>query len=282
MKPVHNALCLRITDPAVLKQFLARWNIDPRSDRQMLVERVAFAFSHIPYENLTKIIKSDAVIGPDSAMRLPDEVLADWLKYNTGGTCFSLTAAIIAVLNALGIETHPVLADRHYGPDTHCGVVIVECNGLVLLDPGFLLFSPTLLPVDAPVFIDNIHNRIELNPIDGGQRVELYTIVKNNRKFRLTYKAAPVDAETFERAWKESFAWEMMHYPVLTRVCNGAHHYLQADRLSIRNAEGAKHLPMTAESTAGFIIDTLGIKRDIALKALEICTHGTATKPPSA
>jgi arylamine N-acetyltransferase len=126
----HDAPFLKINNINNLRLFLKKNKIEINTDRSQLINEIANAFSKIPYENLTKIIKSDGVITPRSAMRYPDELLSDYLKWRTGGTCFSLTAATIAVYNAVGIEAHPVLADRHYGPDTHCGLVIVIPEGL--------------------------------------------------------------------------------------------------------------------------------------------------------
>jgi hypothetical protein len=226
MKQVHDASCLKINDQLVLKKFLHRAGLMPGQERQVIISGVADTFSKIPYENLTKIIKSDAVVSPRSAMRFPDELLGDWLRWGTGGTCFSLTAAIVAVYDALGIEAHPVLADRHYGPDTHCGLIIVEPHGLLLLDPGYLLFTPVLLSPDKVAVVENGHNRIEVKPVGRGDRFELYTVFRGNRKLRLSYKIRPIDSMTFSRCWEQSFAWEMMTYPVLTRTINGNNQYL--------------------------------------------------------
>jgi arylamine N-acetyltransferase len=229
----HDAPWLTISN-GILEKFLTKCNIDRSIGKILLVDKIAAAFSSIPYENLTKIIKTDAMVNPVSSMRHPDELIGDYLRWGTGGTCFSLTAAIIAVYNALGIETHPVLADRHYGPDTHCGLIIVRADGLLLLDPGYLLFVPTLLPREKSVSVNTGYNTIELVPLDNGEKMEFYTVVKGNRKLRLVYKIKPVDAIVFAKAWEHSFLWEMMTYPVLTRVSAGQHMYLQGDKLAIR------------------------------------------------
>ena len=270
----HDAPYLRISDMTVLESFLKRNAIDLSLNKVQLLQRVAEAFSRIPYENLTKIIKSEGVIHPRSAMRYPDELIGDYLRWGTGGTCFSLTASIIAVYNAIGIEAHPVLADRYYGPDTHCGLVLVTAEGVHLLDPGYLLFVPTLLPGVKPVSIDTGYNRIELVPILNGEKIELYTVVKGNRKLRLIYKTAPVASETFEKAWEQSFAWEMMTYPVLTRVSAGQHQYIQGNKLSIRTETRTQRSELSPEMQVDFIATNLGINRDIVKKAFGVIAHG--------
>lgn len=270
---INDAPWLQVS-PQILKSFLCRHGIDPVNDRSVLLHRIADAFSRIPYENLTKIIKSDSMVNPSSSMRYPDELIGDYLKWGTGGTCFSLTAAIIAVYNALGIETHPVLADRHYGPDTHCGLMIVRPDGLLLLDPGYLLFTPVLLPREHSVSVQTGYNIIELVPLQNGEKVEFYTVVKGNRKLRLVYKVKPVDPVQFAQAWEQSFKWEMMTYPVLTRVSAGQHHYLQGKNLAVRSADGTKRSVLTPEMQASFISESMGINKDIVLKAFGVIKHG--------
>ncbi|MFW6244582.1 MAG: hypothetical protein ACOC36_01715, partial [Fibrobacterota bacterium] len=98
---IHDSPYVSVTDPLLLQRFLERFVIAPRASGEVLIRSVADAFSSIPYENLTKIIKSETIVSPRSAMRLPDELIGDYLRWGTGGTCFSLTAAIIAVYGAL-------------------------------------------------------------------------------------------------------------------------------------------------------------------------------------
>jgi len=270
----HDAPCLRITDQTILSSFLKKNAIDLSLSKEQLMYRIADAFSHIPYENLTKILKTDAVISPRSAMRYPDELMGDYLRWGSGGTCFSLTAACIALFNAVGIEAHPILADRHYGPDTHCGLVMVTAAGIHLLDPGYLLFIPTLLPKEKTAAVETGYNRIELVPLLNGEKIELYTVVKGNRKQRLVYKAAPVSAETFEKAWEQSFAWEMMTYPVLTRVSGGNQQYIQGNKLSVRTDQKTHRMELTPEMEVDYIASNLGINRELVKKAFGVITHG--------
>jgi hypothetical protein len=240
-----------------------------------LINRVAGGFKNLPFENLTKILKADTVISAGSAMRYPDELLNDFLKWGTGGTCFSLTASVVAVFDSLGIEAYPVLADRHYGINTHCGLIIIQPGGDVLiLDPGYLLFAPVQIPKEQPAFFDTGFNRIELRPASGGTRLELYTSVKGNRKLRLTFKLEPVSDAAFGKAWEQSFAFEMMTYPVLTRTVNGCHQYLQGNVLAMRDSERTRRLTLTPEKQVEFFTASAGMDKTIVTRALEIVKYG--------
>ncbi len=277
-KRVHDAPWLRVRDSGLLPRFLGVFAIDPRSHQDVLIDKIANAFRQVPYENLTKILKADSVVSAASAMRHPDEVIGDYLKWGTGGTCFSLTAAVVAVLDSLGIEAYPILADRHYGADTHCGIIMVRPGGgILLLDPGFLLFAPIAVPRERPVFFDTGYNRIELRPVSGGARLELFTSVKGNRKLRLTFKVEPVSDAAFGNAWERSFAFEMMTYPVLTHVKDGCHQYLQGNVLAIRNAQRTVRTVLTPDKQMEFIASSSGMDPAIVARALEIVNYGVNT-----
>ncbi|MBN1758288.1 MAG: hypothetical protein JW863_08225 [Chitinispirillaceae bacterium] len=276
MAMFHDAPCLTCPDPVIIERFCRRYGIDTTAHRSTIIDQVARAFSEIPYENLTKIIKSDALVNSRSALRFPAEVLSDHLHWGTGGTCFSLTAAIIAVFDALGIEAHPLLADRHYGCDTHCGLVVLHEHAMLLIDPGYLFFVPTPLPETATVTIPLGYTTVELQPLDGGQRVELVTVVRGNRKSRLTYKCNPVDAETFTRAWEASFAWEMMTYPVLTRCSAGQHLYMQGGSVAVRTTERTVRRRLDPIEQMTFIGSEMGIADEIITKAWGVIRHGTS------
>jgi arylamine N-acetyltransferase len=274
-KCIHDAPWLRILDLGLLPRLLKKFGIDPHWHRDLLINLIAGAFKNVPFENLTKILKAGAVISAASAMRYPDELLGDFLKWGTGGTCFSLTASVVAMFDSLGIEAYPVLADRHYGPNTHCGLMIVQPGGDVLiLDPGYLLFAPVQIPKEQSVFFDTGFNRIELHPVNGGMRLELYTSVKGNRKLRLTFKLEPVSDAAFGKAWEQSFAFEMMTYPVLTRTVNGCHQYLQGNVLAMRDSQRTQRLMLTPEKQVEFFTASAGIDKNIVTRALEIVKYG--------
>lgn len=267
MKAFHDDPLFTVTDDTLLSRFLG-------TAATVDVAAVCVAFSQMPYENLTKIVKRDAVIGPSSAKRLPDEVLSDHLLYGTGGTCFSLTAALVAVLSHNGIEAWPLLADRRYGPDTHCGALVMIGGRPHLVDPGYLIHRPVPLPQGVPVTADNRFNTVELVPQDGGWKVELYTKSGNDRKYRLTYTMTPVDGAAFGAAWERSFAWEMMTYPVLTRVTAAAHLYLQGDELRVREGEKTTRYRLDGETRGRFIAERLGMAPALIEQALRLVGHG--------
>src|SRR5579871_1983834 len=136
---------LRQRTDSDLRRFLAHFRIDPTAQPDLLLRKVATAFAELPYENLTKIIKEAATGRPEAARRGPGEVIGDHIALGTGGTCFSLTATLLHLIRELGWEAQPLLADRPYGPDTHCALAVWIDQQPHLIDPGFLLTEPVPL-----------------------------------------------------------------------------------------------------------------------------------------
>lgn len=270
MKTGEEHPLFRIGDRSLIDRLVGRI-LD--ADAQKIVEQVCAAFARMPYENLTKIVKREEVIGPSSARRLPDEVINDHLTYGTGGTCFSLTAALVAVLRHFCVEAHPILADRRYGPDTHCAVLVSFGGRRCVVDPGYLIHHPIPLPSDVPVRVANRFNVVELVP-EGDARTALYTRSGNDRKYRLTYKTVPVDGETFGAAWDRSFGWEMMTYPVLTRTTAAEHYYLQGGELRVRRGDRTERRRLEREESGQFLSDAMGISPHIIEQAFRLVGDG--------
>ncbi len=240
----------------------------------MLLERLCEAFSHIPFENLTKIIKSDITVATEQKKRLPPEVIGDYLAQGTGGTCFSLNAAFISMLGAYGFDAGPLLCDRSYGINTHCAVVLHTETGDKIIDPGYLIFQPVALPEGVSVRYENGFNQLELVPQPTANRIDLFTISGKKRTYRLTYKVERIDEAAFFRAWEDSFVFDMMRYPVLTFYRNGKHYYLQGNILRIRTGEGVDKRVLSPEQLQSFIVGSSGINKNVYTQAFSVVHHG--------
>lgn len=234
-----------------------------------LLEVVGAAFARLPYENLTKILKSERLVDPERALRGPREVIEDHIRLGTGGTCFSLTAALLFVMRALGFDAEPLLADRHYGDDTHCGLVVRVGNKRYLLDPGFLLMRP--VPIDGTRrVICTAFNDIVLEPLADGGRVAVHTCQNNAQVRRFTFKTDPADDAAFVRAWRGSFGWDMMRYPVLACVGGEDQKYLQGHRLQFRSRGALESAELRVDELVARISQEFGLRRGVAAAALRV------------
>ena len=136
-------------------------------------------------------------------------------QFLIGSIVISLTLALSELIRGMGYEAQYILADRSYGQDTHCALIVWIENEPHLLDPGFLILRPIPLPSGSERKIETGFNSIILaKPEEDANRVSLHTVRKNNKIYRLTYKTSPVDIGEFCKAWDASFHWDMMKYPL--------------------------------------------------------------------
>ena len=141
----------------------------------------------------------------------------------------------------LGWQVQPILADRSYGPDTHCALLIWVEQLPYLLDPGYLITDPVPLTFAARHRVTLTWQELILQRQEG-DRIDLFTSHQGHKKYRLTYKIEPVDRGQFNQRWRDSYAWEMMRYPVLTQVTSQGQIYLQKKRLLLRNHGSSQSL----------------------------------------
>ncbi len=122
--------------------FFDHFGILPQGGTDTLF-RVSEAFSRIPWENITKfLLKAHG----HERLRMPGEVFEGFVRDGTGGTCYSLTEALSAVLAACGWSTRPLTGHMKHGRNIHCALLAEGSPGTFLLDPGFVVPQP--VPLD--------------------------------------------------------------------------------------------------------------------------------------
>jgi arylamine N-acetyltransferase len=175
-------------------------------------------FSHLPYENISKIIKYRNHFDETTKIRLPYEVMDNHAEHHLGGTCFSLTFLLQMILTHFGYASYPVSADMRWGKHVHCALLVTINRIKYLVDPGYLL--------NQPMEINKDHNRLYKTPFSGvelnfrkeSETYELYTFDRKQRKWRYRFQDRPVSNEDFLKIWLDSFAWNSMHGLCLTKV----------------------------------------------------------------
>lgn len=254
----------------LLQQFLVRHRIASSNDPRQVLHQVAAAYARLPYENLSKILRDRQTDQTDEVRRLPSDVLNDHYRLGTGGTCFSLTWTLLHLIRALGWEAEPILADRRYGPNTHSALVVWIDGVKHLLDPGYLLVDAIAFPKQGELIVPTSFHEMKLLPDQTGDRVQLQTIHQNQATYRLTYKTDPVDTSQFLKAWDESFQFEMMRYPVLSKIAEGKQFYLQKQSLLIRSKESTERIDVEPDKIADTIQTVFGIHPSVVGESLRV------------
>jgi arylamine N-acetyltransferase len=205
--------------------------VEPQSADLDLLKLIAAAFSHLPYENVTKILKHSRSMDSQLQLRRTGEVLEDHLRWNTGGTCFSLCNALLEVLKQNEFDAFIAMGDMHYGTNIHCAVIVRLSDQPYLLDPGYLLHQPIpLLQNGHKVSIRTSMNTVTLKEEERGV-VSLYTEESGRQKWRYRLRIIPTDSAEFEKHWIHSFSLNSMETILLSRINETGRIYFRKDRL---------------------------------------------------
>jgi len=208
--------------------FFEHFGILPKRPTAELLSALGVAFAHLPYENLTKLVKKAQHAPGPARRRLPDEVLKDHLTRGAGGTCFALTRLFGDVLKRAGFRCFPVLCDMRYRPDSHCALAVEVGSRLLLIDPGYLLHEP--LPFESgPTGYGHRQARL-VSATEGPQAWDLYTY----GAWRYRLKLGPVSAEHFLSVWDASFDWTMMNDVHLCAPRADGYTYVHGHKLRTR------------------------------------------------
>jgi len=233
-------------DPKILDVFFDRAGVRRNQQQKEKLFNVVRLFAHIPYENITKIIRYSQTKDVVRARRMPEEVLSEHFQLSTGGTCFSLTFALRDILCELDFKPRIMMADMKAGPNVHCAVRLSFEGNDYLLDPGYLLNRPIMLFPDTSLSLPTPMNTIVLDPNRENDECIVSVIRKGEKKFRYRLKTVPVADEEFFRHWDSSFSMNMMRSLTLSQVTPEGQlyfsrsriHFVQPDTRKSKNVRG--------------------------------------------
>jgi arylamine N-acetyltransferase len=243
--------------------FLDHFGILPRTPDQDLLWAIGEAFAHLPYENLTKLIRKHTTPTGACRRRLAGEVVADHLALGTGGTCFSLTNLFLAVLERVGYRCRPALCDMKAGPDTHCAVIIDLPEGPHLMDPGYLMHRP--LPLHPQGESVRVTPVAEVRVTAEAQGFA----VRTGGVLRYRLKTAAVSPAQFVARWEDSFTWGHLGNLHASRALETGYAYLHGHKLRVQRPDGKETLNVRADLD-GALRDRFGIHPDVAAQARAI------------
>jgi arylamine N-acetyltransferase len=229
------------------------------------------AFSNLPYENLSKIIRKHNFLAEGvSSLRTPEEVLEGFLAQRLGGTCFSLTQCLYSLLGFCGFAAYRVLGDMRHGTDIHCAVIADLGQEKYLCDAGYLLPEPLpLSPYDRSELRGSLYTYI-LEADSGNPRVHhLYTRSPGSSELKWRYRIrdhAVTDSE-FEHRWQLSFHDTMMNQIVLTRNLEKGQVYIHKHHLRLNLSDRKQNINIRS-SMAEKVKELFGIDSRIVEKSL--------------
>jgi len=164
--------------------------------------------------------------------------MADHAESNLGGTCFSLTCFLHAILSQCGFLCYPVIAHMQRMPNSHCALVLLMNRQKYLIDPGYLLNQPLQMNKDASRLYRTQHTGVETVFNADDENFYLYTFNKTNKKFRYKFCDAPLSMQQFLKHWWDSFYWPGMRGICLTKVNQNGMVYVHNDYVQVQNEQG--------------------------------------------
>jgi len=213
-----------------VKDFLNHFQLNEIYPNFDFLKKILHYFSKIPYENVSKIIKFNQVQGEWDRLRMPWEVWNGFLENNLGGTCFSLTFFLWAVLEDCGFEVRPVVMDMKWAEAAHCALILLYEEVEYLVDPGYLFSHPIELQKQSKSYSTDNFTGIELRYDQLTETYFLSTYNKQEKKFRYKFVTDFMDQEQFLILWKDSFYRQSMRHICLTKV-----DLINKGRIFIRN-----------------------------------------------
>lgn len=226
-----------------IQRFLAYFSLRPARPSLETLQKIIAAFSHLPYENLSKIIKFNRHgEHPLARLRLPEEVMEDHLRWRTGGTCFSLTFFLHSILVHHGFSCYIVMGDMKAGRNIHCALIVTLEGARYLVDPGYVLHRPMALDPAKPRLYFNELNGVELCFDPGTQSYDLYTFTSAEMKWRYRFVDCVTPDEEFLSHWQASFQRNSMHGLCLTRVQKDELVFILKDFMRITSYTGKRNV----------------------------------------
>lgn len=221
--------------------FLDKAGIRSSQSRKEQLIKVVYNFSELPYENITKIIKFHQANNLDLARRLTNEVLEDFNKWHTGGTCFSLTSTLKEILNELSIESEIMMGDMKVGKNVHCALRATLSSGEdFLLDPGYLINQPLRLQVSIPTIHKTGMNTLIIEPTINQVYYDVFVLRNGNKKWRYRLHSKPPTDKDFVNYWNTSFSMNMNKALTISKASNDGQIYFSRSRLQFVNYKTRK------------------------------------------
>lgn len=250
----------------VIKDYLKLVKL--RTERPSLrgLGRIVRSFHRMPYENLTKIVMLFEHGEPEKRLRMPDTVFSDHMTFGAGGTCFSLTYFFWQILLYCGYDPYPVLCDRSYGPDTHCALIVKLDGCKYLVDPGYLVEAPLLVPPFGESVQDLPSARIKLARLGNSSQLILVTERDGKARVRYRLKDTHVSFDFFKERWLDSFDWAMMRHLCVSRQTGDSQLFMR-DGVMRKSDKNSSHQGSVKLDFASEIETNFGISKKLVENA---------------
>ena len=223
---------------AGVQGFLDYYHIQPQKPSKDYLVEILTHYAGLPYENLSKIVKLAQDYTAPQRIRLPEEVMDQHARFRLGGTCFSLTYFLQAILADQNFLCYPVIAHMQRMRDSHCALIVLFNEQHYLVDPGYLLNQPMEVHPDRQRIYRTPHTGVELVFHPADEHYHVYTFNREQLKFRYAFQDKPLEMPEFLEHWHRSFYWSGMRDICLTQVNDEGMVFVNGTFVQVQNLQG--------------------------------------------
>jgi len=212
----------------------------PKKPSLPFLNEILSHFLKLPYENISKIIKSENYRRIEDKIRLPEEIISAHIENHLGGTCYSLTFFLNTILTANGFECYPITAHMKNRKNVHTALIVLIDKNKFLVDSGYLFNKP--IPINR--FSNGFQKVAHTNVFSFFQKQDscyhIYTFNFSGKKWRYCFRDEPLSYHDFFRFWQESFSPKALNGICLNLLQDDKMIYFQNNYLQITSQKEKK------------------------------------------
>lgn len=224
----------------------------------------------VPFDNIRKLIHVPAANAAPLPGSTPEDFFDAFLKYGTGGTCWSGAGALHALLVSLGFD-----AVRGIGtmlaapklPPNHGTVLVNFGSQIFLVDSSILHDQPLNLRKDSETSVSNPAWGIRCNWREGNWYIQWRPLMRLEG-FECRIDRFPAIDSDFRDFYDRTRAWSPFNYELSVRINRGDKVIGVAFGHSISLLADGRvvRTPLTAEERRRLLIEDVGITEAIVMQ----------------
>lgn len=211
-----------VLSPALVEKILAKLGFQHAPEPTLTGLRSLYSAwgQNVPFDNVRKLIhvrSGDAGPLPGST---PGDYFNAWLKYGTGGTCWSGAGSLQALLTSLGFKAAHGVATMLAAPNlppNHGTVLVTLGSEQFLTDSAMLCGEPLPYLKDTPSRIDHPARGVQANWKNGKWFIAWRPLHKVDG-FECRVERFDANPEQFRAFYEQTRSWSPFNYEVTARL----------------------------------------------------------------
>lgn len=267
---------------ALVERVMARLGFEgnPQPDLEGLRAVYAAWCRSVPFDNVRKIIHLRTQNGEPLPGSTAEDFLEAWLKFGTGGTCWSGAGALRTLLVSLGFNASRGIATMLAAPNLppNHGTVRVTLDGAdYLVDSAMLCVEPLRLRADNETTVDHPAWGLRCSQKEGKWYIDWRPLHKLDG-FQCRLERFDGTAEEYHRLYDATRGWSPFNYEVTARLNRNDDVVGTAfgHAVTLRGDGTVERRPISHAERVRLLITEIGMSEEIVMKLPE----DVPTPPP--